>query len=95
MLHREDTVHRKEFEQSSTMGTFQSLVSQITWHGTQLHPSIQRTPFLLQAGASSAGKNFASKHSEAMFLPGLEPHKVRKEVEDVRYAGYRLQRIRS
>ncbi|KAF8851047.1 bacterial luciferase-like protein [Acephala macrosclerotiorum] len=50
----------------------------------QLHPSIQRTPFLLQAGASSAGKNFASKHSEAMFLPGLEPHKVRKEVEDVR-----------
>lgn len=31
-----------------------------------------------------AGKNFASKHSEAMFLPGLEPEKVRKEVDDIR-----------
>ncbi|KAH6679203.1 coenzyme dependent N5,N10-methylene tetrahydromethanopterin reductase [Halenospora varia] len=50
----------------------------------QLHPSIQRTPFILQAGSSSAGKNFASKHSEAMFLPGLEPEKVRKEVDDIR-----------
>ncbi|CZR59353.1 related to coenzyme F420-dependent N5,N10-methylene tetrahydromethanopterin reductase and related flavin-dependent oxidoreductases [Phialocephala subalpina] len=50
----------------------------------QLHPSVQRTPFILQAGASSAGKNFASKHSEAMFLPGLEPHKVRKEADDIR-----------
>ncbi|TVY30906.1 Dimethyl-sulfide monooxygenase [Lachnellula hyalina] len=50
----------------------------------QLHPSVQRTPFILQAGASPAGKNFAAKHSEAMFLPGLEPEKVRKEVDQIR-----------
>lgn len=31
-------------------------------------PSPQRTPFLLQAGASKAGKAFASAHSECMFL---------------------------
>jgi FMN-dependent oxidoreductase (nitrilotriacetate monooxygenase family) len=50
----------------------------------QLHPSIQRTPFFLQAGASTAGKNFATKHSDAMFLPGLDPHKIRKEVDNIR-----------
>jgi FMN-dependent oxidoreductase (nitrilotriacetate monooxygenase family) len=50
----------------------------------QLHPSVQRTPFILQAGASTAGKDFATKHSEAMFLPGLDPHKIRKEVDDIR-----------
>jgi alkanesulfonate monooxygenase SsuD/methylene tetrahydromethanopterin reductase-like flavin-dependent oxidoreductase (luciferase family) len=50
----------------------------------QLHPSIQRTPFILQAGASTAGKNFATKHSEAMFLPGLDPLKIRKEVDSIR-----------
>ncbi|TVY57610.1 Dimethyl-sulfide monooxygenase [Lachnellula cervina] len=32
----------------------------------------------------SAGKNFAAKHSEAMFLPGLEPEKVRKEADQIR-----------
>ena len=47
-------------------------------------PSIQRTPFIFQAGASSAGKEFASKHAECMFLPGMEPHVVRKVAQDVR-----------
>ncbi len=31
-------------------------------------PSIQRTPTLFQAGASAAGKTFAAKHAEAVFL---------------------------
>jgi hypothetical protein len=31
-----------------------------------------------------AGKNFASKHSEATFLLGLDPAKVRKEVDEIR-----------
>ncbi|KAL3481700.1 luciferase-like domain-containing protein [Aspergillus californicus] len=47
-------------------------------------PSIQRTPFILQAGASTAGKAFATKHAECMFLAGLEATAVRKSVEDIR-----------
>jgi FMN-dependent oxidoreductase (nitrilotriacetate monooxygenase family) len=50
----------------------------------QLHPSTKRTPFILQAGASTAGKNFTTKLSEAMFLPGLDPHKIRKEADNIR-----------
>ncbi|KAI9745891.1 MAG: hypothetical protein M1818_000572 [Claussenomyces sp. TS43310] len=50
----------------------------------QTHPSKQRTPFILQAGASSAGKQFATKHSEAMFLPGMEPNGVKKLVQEIR-----------
>ncbi|KAL1586325.1 hypothetical protein WHR41_05437 [Cladosporium halotolerans] len=47
-------------------------------------PSPQRTPFLLQAGASKAGKDFAAKHSEAMFLPGMIPKKTAQVVQDTR-----------
>ncbi|KAF7563567.1 hypothetical protein G7046_g580 [Stylonectria norvegica] len=47
-------------------------------------PSIQRTPFIFQAGASSAGKAFATKHAECMFLPGMEPHSVKKTVDDIK-----------
>ncbi|KAF2120123.1 xenobiotic compound family monooxygenase [Lophiotrema nucula] len=47
-------------------------------------PSIQRTPFIFQAGASSSGKAFATKHAECMFLIGMDPKTVRKTVEDVR-----------
>jgi len=50
----------------------------------QLHPSRQRTPFLFQAGASSAGKAFAARHSEAMFLPGMEPANVKKLAKEIR-----------
>lgn len=32
-----------------------------------VEPSIQRTPVLFQAGASSRGKDFAAKHAEAVF----------------------------
>lgn len=49
-----------------------------------VHPSPQRTPFLLQAGASKAGKNFAAQHAEAMFLPGMLPEKTRQIVDSTK-----------
>ncbi|KAI1616960.1 alkanesulfonate monooxygenase [Exophiala viscosa] len=47
-------------------------------------PSIQRTPFIFQAGASSAGKAFATKHAECMFLPGMTTESVKKSVNEIR-----------
>ncbi|KAL3472384.1 luciferase-like domain-containing protein [Aspergillus californicus] len=49
-----------------------------------IEPSRQRTPFIFQAGTSKAGKTFAAKHAEAMFLPGMHIDAVRKNVLDVR-----------
>ncbi|KAL2444295.1 Dimethyl-sulfide monooxygenase [Exophiala dermatitidis] len=49
-----------------------------------VNPSPQRTPYLFQAGSSSAGKSFATKHAECMFLPGMEIGSVRKSVQDIR-----------
>ena len=49
-----------------------------------MDPSPQRTPFLLQAGASKAGKDFAAKHAEAMFLPGMIPAKTAVVVQDMK-----------
>nr|POF23979.1 dimethyl-sulfide monooxygenase [Quercus suber] len=49
-----------------------------------VEPSSQRTPYLLQAGASKAGKDFAAKHAEAMFLPGMVPAKTRQIIDEVR-----------
>lgn len=47
-------------------------------------PTPQRTPFLLQAGASKAGKAFAASHAEAIFLPGMVPEKTREIVRSVK-----------
>ncbi|KAF4464986.1 Nitrilotriacetate monooxygenase component A pristinamycin IIA synthase subunit A [Fusarium albosuccineum] len=47
-------------------------------------PSPQRTPFIFQAGTSRAGKAFAAKHAEAIFLGGSNPELVRKQVDDIR-----------
>lgn len=47
-------------------------------------PSPQRTPFLLQAGTSTAGKAFAAKHAEAIFLNGHKPELVRPSVDSIR-----------
>lgn len=47
-------------------------------------PSPQRTPFLLQAGASKAGQDFAATHAEAMFLPGMVPEKTRDIVKSMK-----------
>ncbi|RAH46241.1 LLM class flavin-dependent oxidoreductase [Aspergillus brunneoviolaceus CBS 621.78] len=55
-------------------------------------PSPQRTPFLLQAGTSSAGKSFAAKHAEAIFLNGQSPELVRPSVDSVRQQAKELGR---
>lgn len=47
-------------------------------------PSPQRTPFLFQAGMSTAGRKFASKHAEAVFVAGPTPQFIRKSVDDLR-----------
>ncbi|KAA8911488.1 luciferase-like domain-containing protein [Sphaerosporella brunnea] len=49
-----------------------------------VHPSVQRTPFIFQAGSSGAGKNFATKHAEAMFLPGMTPEATKKIADSIR-----------
>lgn len=47
-------------------------------------PSRQRTPVILQAGTSRAGKNFAAKHAEAIFVAGHSPAVVAKNVAEIR-----------
>ena len=55
-------------------------------------PSPQRTPFLFQAGTSTAGRKFAATHAEAIFLNGHTPELVRPSVEDIREEASRLGR---
>lgn len=67
-------------------------VRQIAHHGKDytcagpnlVGPSPQRTPYLLQAGASRSGQNFAATHAEAMFLPGMVPVKTREIVKSMK-----------
>jgi FMN-dependent oxidoreductase (nitrilotriacetate monooxygenase family) len=47
-------------------------------------PSRQRTPFLFQAGTSTAGRSFAATHAEAIFLNGQRPELVRPSVDGIR-----------
>lgn len=47
-------------------------------------PSKQRTPVLFQAGISPGGKEFASKHAEAIFITGSLPEKVKANVQEIR-----------
>ncbi|MDR0761852.1 MAG: LLM class flavin-dependent oxidoreductase [Campylobacteraceae bacterium] len=47
-------------------------------------PSPQRTPVLFQAGSSDAGKKFASKHAELVFVSTPSKKVVKEYVEDVR-----------
>lgn len=47
-------------------------------------PSPQRTPLLLQAGTSRAGKIFAAQHAEAVFVAGHSPSVVAKNIAEVR-----------
>jgi long-chain alkane monooxygenase len=47
-------------------------------------PSRQRTPLLYQAGVSDAGRAFAGKHAEAIFMGGSSFSQVRSYVADVR-----------
>lgn len=47
-------------------------------------PSPQRTPLLLQAGTSKAGKTFAAQHAEAVFVAGHSPAVVAQSVAEIR-----------
>jgi FMN-dependent oxidoreductase (nitrilotriacetate monooxygenase family) len=47
-------------------------------------PSPQRTPVLFQAGSSEAGKKFASKHAELVFVSTPSKKVVKEYVADVR-----------
>ncbi|UFS60797.1 NtaA/DmoA family FMN-dependent monooxygenase [Subtercola endophyticus] len=47
-------------------------------------PSPQRTPLLVQAGASGRGRQFAGRNAEAVFLAGGDPVVVAKNVAGIR-----------
>lgn len=47
-------------------------------------PSPQRTPVIMQAGTSSAGKAFAARNAEAIFVAGHSPSTVAKNIADIR-----------
>lgn len=47
-------------------------------------PSVQRTPVIYQAGTSPAGKAFAARHAEGVFLSTYKPELARGLVDDVR-----------
>ena len=47
-------------------------------------PSPQRTPVIMQAGTSKAGKAFASKHAEAIFVSGHSPVSVASSIRAIR-----------
>ena len=49
-------------------------------------PSAQRTPVLLQAGASSTGRAFAAANAELVFVQGKDAKMLRGQVDDLRNA---------
>ncbi|MCU1616956.1 MAG: putative monooxygenase, DszA family [Frankiales bacterium] len=49
-------------------------------------PSPQRTPVILQAGASSTGRAFAASNAELVFLQGRDAAMLRAQVDDLRAA---------
>ena len=55
-------------------------------------PSRQRTPALMQAGTSKAGKDFASKHAEAIFVAGHSPSVIAKNISEIRSLAKELGR---
>jgi FMN-dependent oxidoreductase (nitrilotriacetate monooxygenase family) len=71
-----------------------SRVHPIGHHGVHHHvpdialsePSIQRTPVLYQAGTSPAGKAFAARHAEGVFISTYRPDMARALVSDIRAA---------
>jgi long-chain alkane monooxygenase len=57
-------------------------------------PSRQRTPVIYQAGASDAGREFASKHAEAVFVGGFSLDDVRANINDTKDRAERHGRSR-
>ncbi|NMN59900.1 alkanesulfonate monooxygenase [Xanthobacter sp. SG618] len=47
-------------------------------------PSLQRTPYLFQAGASPRGRAFAARHAEAVFVGGPTPASIAPGISDIR-----------
>lgn len=47
-------------------------------------PSPQRVPVIMQAGTSKAGKTFAARHAEAVFVAGHSPSVVAKSIAEIR-----------
>lgn len=55
-------------------------------------PSPQRTPMLLQAGASDRGRDFAARHAEAVFVTGNGPEQIVAIARDIRERAERAGR---
>jgi FMN-dependent oxidoreductase (nitrilotriacetate monooxygenase family) len=52
-------------------------------------PSPQRTPFLIQAGVSPRGRDYAGRNAEGLFINALSPEEAGPIVADVRAAAVR------
>ncbi|CCH44663.1 putative monooxygenase [Wickerhamomyces ciferrii] len=48
------------------------------------HPTPQRLPVLLQAGASSEGKDFAARNAEVIFLTNFTPETLGLNIQDIK-----------
>lgn len=55
-------------------------------------PSPQRTPVILQAGTSRAGKTFAATHAEAIFVSSHSPASIASSIADIRTQATKLGR---
>ncbi|GAB2843006.1 LLM class flavin-dependent oxidoreductase [Actinocorallia aurea] len=49
-----------------------------------VEPSPQRSPLLLQAGTSTAGREFAARNAEVVFAADPRPETLRRNIDDVR-----------
>lgn len=86
---RDDAV---QLNRESGIYTDPTLVRQIHHQGKYftvpgphiVDPSPQRTPLLLQAGASKAGKLFAAQHAEAIFTSAHAPAVCAKNIAEIR-----------
>ncbi|KAI8717611.1 Bac-luciferase domain-containing protein [Fusarium sp. LHS14.1] len=86
---RDDAV---KLEREKGIYTDPELVRQINHEGKYFNvpgphlvdPSPQRTPLLLQAGASKAGKAFAAQHAEAIFTSAHAPSVCKKNIAEIR-----------
>jgi alkanesulfonate monooxygenase len=86
---RDDAV---KLDRAKGMYTDPSLVREINHVGKYftvpgphiVQPSPQRTPLLLQAGTSRAGKVFAAQHAEAIFVSAFAPEVCAKSIAEVR-----------
>ena len=56
------------------------------------YPTPQRTPLLVQAGGSPAGRSFAARHAEMQYVVAQEPALVAKDIAAVRELAVRAGR---